>query len=318
MQESHPEIKVNPELSIVIPMYNEAEVIGSTIDRLNSVISGLSTTTEIVLVNDGSTDGTSDAVKISNSKSAKIRLINLRQNVGHMDALTIGMKEAKGDFVVTLDADLQDPPELIPEMLRILKLGHVDVVQMSRPDRSTDSWFKRQSATWFYIFLKKITKIDPIPHAADFRMVTRETNVLLANLPERRRVYRFLVRSLGLRIVVLHFARPKRELGKTKYPLRKMLAFAFDSIISFSNGPLRVVFMAGILGSVLMLTLAIATLGIWVYGKAIPGWTSLVFLILATNALSFAAIGLVGEYVGRIYEQVQMRPITRYDVEDLP
>jgi dolichol-phosphate mannosyltransferase len=234
-----------------------------------------------------------------------------------MTALSVGMKESRGRFVVTIDADLQDPPSYIPEMYsravtKNKNLDLPDVVQAVRVDRSTDSFFKKRSAALYYKWVRMITGVTITPHSADFRLVTREAVNIINELPERNKVLRLLISELGLRIVNVEIVRAKREFGKTKYSFMKMFNLSIQSVISFTTKPLQILAFFGTLVSLVFLVLSIGCALLWYFSKTIPGWTSLVLLILSTNAGIFASIGILGEYIGRIFVQVQNRPEAIY------
>jgi dolichol-phosphate mannosyltransferase len=237
-----------------------------------------------------------------------------------MSAIRAGLEASKGDFVVTIDADLQDPPEYIPEMFALMsensteneddfKLKVPDVVQAFRSDRSLDSFSKRTSAGLYYFLIKKLTGITLTPHAADFRIMTRRVVDILLGLPEARPVYRLLIPKLGFSIETFPIKRAERFAGETKYTLKKMFSLALDSIISFTYKPLRIFSYLGFISSFILFCLSIFTFVAANLGTTVPGWASIALLVLSANAFLFAGMGLLGEYVGRIYELVQARPM---------
>jgi len=266
-------------------------------------------------VNDGSTDGTLSALKRLKILGS-LRVINLSSNCGHMNAIRAGLEASIGDYVLTIDADLQDPPESIPEMFTIIasssskdfSASSCDVVQAYRADRKSDSFWKRKSAALYYLIVKEVTGISVIPHAADFRIMKRYVVEKLISLPEKNLVYRLLIPSLGFKVELFPIERNIRFAGDSKYTNRKMFGLAVDSVIGFTNRPLRFLALAGIFSSIALFLGSLLTLFIYLFGNTLPGWPSLVLLILSFNAFLFAGIGLVGEYVGRIYELVQARP----------
>jgi dolichol-phosphate mannosyltransferase len=269
---------------------------------------------EIIVVDDGSTDMTVEVLMRSRDKFPSLRIISSKVNQGHMNAITEGMRQSRGEYICTIDADLQDPPETILQMLEILRSStesvnqKIDVVQSFRAERKTDSFFKRSTASLYYKFLKYLTGADIVSNAADFRMLSREAATVLLDLPEKNKVYRLLIPSLGFNVEYVAISREARTLGKSKYTLKKMLKLTVDSIFAFSNRPLHFIAYFGILTSLLLLFSAIVSFFLWLYAQTVPGWTSLILLILSSNALIFASIGVVGEYVGRIYSQNQNRP----------
>jgi dolichol-phosphate mannosyltransferase len=311
--ESHQEL-----LSVVIPVFNEELVIEESITRIRRILEVSRIVNEIIVVNDGSTDTTLD-VLFGLKKSGPLRIINLSSNSGHMNAIRVGLENSKGDYIVTIDADLQDPPEAIPDMFKIISSkqemvgGGVfqrsyDVVQAYRIDRTTDSIWKRKGASMYYTIIKKITGIGLTPHAADYRIMKRHVVDKLVSLPEKNLVYRLLIPSLGFHVALFPIERNKRFAGTSKYTLSKMFSLGIDSIISFTYKPLRLVAVSGLLTAGFLFLGAIATFTISIFGSTVPGWASLVLLVLSTNAFLLATLGLVGEYVGRIYELVQSRP----------
>jgi dolichol-phosphate mannosyltransferase len=270
---------------------------------------------EIIYVNDGSEDESQQILK--GLISVNTRLINLRLNKGHMTALSVGMRESRGRFVVTIDADLQDPPSYIPEMYSkaITKnkdLDLPDVVQAVRVDRSADSFFKKKTADIYYKWIRVVTGVAITPHSADFRLLSREAVNIINNLPERNKVLRLLIPELGLRIANIEIVRAKREFGKTKYSFLRMFNLSVQSVISFTTRPLQIMAFFGALFSMIFFVLSIGCALLWYFGNTVPGWTSLALLILSTNAGVFASVGILGEYIGRIFVQVQNRPEAIY------
>lgn len=302
------------ELSVVLPAMNEEECIASSLKIICDILEKEKVQYELIVVNDGSTDNTLEMALNMKGTLPKVRVISSRINQGHMNAITEGMRSSKGNYICTIDADLQDPPEAIPEMLRIIKKSEkktglmIDVVQTYRNDRNSDSIFKRFTASAYYRILKKVTGVDIVRNAADFRLMRKSVMNELLDLPEKNKVYRLLIPSLGFNVQYLEVPRRARTSGATKYTIKRMLDLTIDSVIAFSNRPLRFIANFGIAASLLLFSSALLSFVLWAYSKTIPGWTSLVLLILSSNALIFASIGIVGEYVGRIYVQNQRRP----------
>lgn len=302
-------------LSVVIPAYNEEQVIEETVARIKSLLELAHIKNEILVVNDGSTDGTL-GVLVRLRRESALRIINLSTNSGHMNAIRAGLEASVGDYVLTIDADLQDPPESIPAMFEIITATQIDdlaqiscdVVQAYRVDRKSDSKWKRMSASLYYKMVKKVTGISLVPHAADFRIMKRHVVEKLIDLPEKKLVYRLLIPSLGFKVQLFPIERKERFAGNSKYTNRRMIGLATDSVIGFTNRPLRFVALFGVFTSGILFLGSILTLLLYLSGDTVPGWASLVLLIMSFNAFLFASIGLVGEYVGRIYELVQARP----------
>jgi dolichol-phosphate mannosyltransferase len=303
-------------LSIVLPVFNEELVIEETVNRIFAMPELINF--EVIVVDDGSTDNTVDILRALR-KSTPIRIISLNKNSGHMNAIRVGMLASRGDYVATLDADLQDPPEYIPEMLSLLQnqnstVGNVgnfekiDVVQAFRQIRDSDKRIKKLTASIYYYLIAKITGIPVIPHAADFRIMTKEVVDVLITLKENQTVYRLLIPSLGFKIEAFPVERASRFAGKSKYTTRKMFALALDSIIGFSFRPLRLMAYVGFFASIGFFAASILTFLISIMGTTLPGWPSIALLMLSSNSFLFACFGILGEYVGRTYHLVQNRP----------
>ncbi|MFI6261471.1 glycosyltransferase [Micromonospora sp. NPDC051006] len=294
-------------LSVVVPMFNEEAVIPALVARLRPVLDGLEVGYEVLAVNDGSRDDTVALLSAHARDWPQLRVVRLRRNSGHQAALTAGLHRARGAWVVSLDADLQDPPEAIAEMLRLAREG-ADVVYGVRVDRRTDTFFKRHTARAYYRLMRRIVGAEVPAQAGDFRLVSREVVETLRRLPERTPVYRLLVPALGFPSAEVPYVRAARTAGETKYPLPKMLALAWNSVADFSAAPLR---LATWLGAVSFLgCLALIGFGIAAHlrGVTIPGWTSTFVAVLLLGGVQLVCLGLLGEYVGRIYATVQNRP----------
>jgi len=298
----------SPMLSVVVPMFNEEAVIPAFVDRLRPVLDGLDVQYEVVAVDDGSADRTAALLFEQGRGWPELRLIKLRRNSGHQAALTAGLQRARGDWVVSIDADLQDPPETIAEMLRLARDEGLDVVYGVRSDRSTDTVFKRHTAGAYYRLMRRIVGGDLPAQAGDFRLLSREVVDALVKLPERTPVYRLLVPSLGFTSGTVAYARERRAAGETKYPLRRMVALAWDSTANFSAAPLRLATWLGVTAFLACLALMVFGLVVWANGTVIPGWTSLFLAVLLLSAVQLICLGLLGEYVARIYKTVQDRP----------
>ena len=295
-------------LSVVVPMFNEEAVIPALVARLRPALDGLDVPYEVVAVDDGSADRTAALLFEHGRSWPELRLIKLRRNSGHQAALTAGLQRARGEWVVSIDADLQDPPETIADMLRVAREQGLDVVYGVRSDRSTDTVFKRSTAGAYYRLMRRLIGGDVPAQAGDFRLVSREVVEVLKRLPERAPVYRLLVPSLGFASGSVPYARERRAAGETKYPLRKMVGLAWDSAANFSAAPLRIATWLGATAFVTCLVLMIFGIVVWANGTVIPGWTSLFLAVLMLSAVQLICLGLLGEYVARIYKTVQNRP----------
>jgi polyisoprenyl-phosphate glycosyltransferase len=262
-----------------------------------------------VAVDDGSDDGTPDALRELQAGWPDLRIVELRRNCGHQAALTAGLALSRGSLVITIDADLQDPPELIPQLLEAAEPGVIDVVYAVRRDRSSDTRFKRWTAGLYYRFMRRVAGQDVPPDAGDFRLMSRDVVDALNLLPERHRVYRLLVPWLGFGSAVVEYDREARAAGKTKYPLTRMLRLAVDSTTSFTAMPLRIATWAGLIGS-LICTLAIGVAVVaQIAGATVPGWASVFVAVFFLGAIQLLCLGLLGEYIGRLYAEAQHRPL---------
>jgi dolichol-phosphate mannosyltransferase len=295
-------------LSVVVPMYNEQDVLPLMAPRLRAVLDGLGESYEVVAVDDGSTDATSAVLAGLRRTWPQLRVVRLRRNCGHQAALTAGLHRAIGDYVASIDADLQDPPELIADMLHLARERNLDIVYGVRNDRSTDSVFKRLTAAGYYRLMRRIAGAAVPSQAGDFRLLSRATVDALRELPEQVPVYRLLVPWLGFPSGTLQYSRERRAAGETKYPLAKMLRLAADSVTSFSAAPLRLATWLGLAGCVICVLLVVWVLVAYFIGVTVPGWTSLFAVLLFLGAVQLLCLGLLGEYVGRIFAASQGRP----------
>ncbi|GAA4981246.1 glycosyltransferase family 2 protein [Pseudonocardia tropica] len=289
-------------------MYDEEDVLPLFVERLRPVLDGAEVDYEVVVVDDGSRDGTPVLLSRTAREWPELRIIRLRANAGHQAALSAGLARARGEYVVTMDADLQDPPELIHAMLETARRDEVDVVYAVRHDRSSDSRFKRSTATGFYRVMERIgTSSGPIG-AADFRLMSRATVNAVNSLPECHRVLRLVVPALGFPASTVEFRRAERAAGSTKYPLTAMLKLTLDAVTGFSTVPLRLATWFGLLSGIATVGLLIYALGSYLLGHAVAGWTSTFVVVAATAAVQLLCLGMLGEYVGRMYTQMQGRP----------
>jgi glycosyltransferase involved in cell wall biosynthesis len=298
-------------LSIVIPVYNEAESINETIERLLSLRQALrkEIEVELIFVDDGSVDGSLLLLRESAEKSSCIKVISFSRNFGHQIAITAGIDLAMGDFVAVIDADLQDPPELISDMYR-LALEGFDVVYGKRRTRAGETIFKKITAALFYRVLNYMCSIDIPTDTGDFRLMSRKVVDAFKKLRERHRFVRGMVPWLGFRAIPLEYDRAERYAGVTKYPLGKMLAFAINAILSFSSKPLTIAIHLGFIAIFAGMVLG----GYMLYLKLftaipVPGVTAILLTIIVFGGIQIFLIGLVGEYIARIFEEVKERPL---------
>jgi dolichol-phosphate mannosyltransferase len=295
-------------ISVVAPIHNEAETIPELHRRLTSVLAKLGAY-EIVLVDDGSTDGSWERMLALAPGDAHLRLVRLSRNFGHQAALTAGLEAARGDAVVLIDSDLQDPPELIPSLVAKWREGF-DVVYGLRTKREGETLFKRTTASVFYRLLRGMTRIEIPADAGDFRLLSRRAVDALARMPERARFLRGMTSWLGFPQTGVQYERDARHAGATKYPTRRMISFALDAMTSFSTTPIRVV--TG-LGFVLVAFCAVVlswTVYIKVFtNSAVAGWTSLLIVVLLLGGMQLVSLGIIGQYIGRIFEEAKQRPL---------
>jgi polyisoprenyl-phosphate glycosyltransferase len=302
-------------ISVVVPCFNEAEVIRQTHERLSDALAKTDLDFEIVYVNDGSRDHTLEILRELAAEDSHVRVVSFSRNFGHQIAETAGMDFSTGDAVVLIDADLQDPPELIHDMVRLWHDGYL-VVYGTRQSRLGESAFKLLSAKIFYRLINSISSVDIPLDTGDFRLMDRRVVNVLKNMPERDRFLRGMVSWIGFKQTSLKYARSERAAGGTTFPLRKMTRFALDGIVSFSLVPLRLATLCGLVSAVLML---IATICVLVSrlssGDWPPGWTLIPVAMFFLGGLTLLCLGIIGEYVGRIYHELKRRPL--YVVEEV-
>ena len=306
------------KLSIIIPCYNEEEVLPLTLDRLKILSQEWiaredCTEVEFVIVDDGSQDRTAELLPQYSKADKSIKVIRFSRNFGHQAALLAGYEFAKGDVIVSLDADLQDPPELIGSMLDRIKEGN-DIGYAARKSREIDSLFKRKTADVFYWIMKKFGA-DIVPNHADYRMVTRRVLNAFLKFSENNLFIRATFPIVGFPSCVVYHDRPERLAGKTKYPFRKMLEFAIDGLTSFSVVPLRICSVVGLLVSLLAVLMLSLSLIVKIFAGALPGWTSTVSPLYLLGGVQLLFLGIIGEYIGKIYTEVKHRP--RYIIQEM-
>lgn len=300
----------NPKLlSLVIPIYNEEEVLPLLAARIEALLTTLPCPAEVIMVNDGSSDGTVGLLYDLARKDQRFKVLCFARNFGHQIAATAGLDSASGDVVVLMDADLQDPPELIVDMLARYREGY-DVVYAQRLKRTGETLFKRGSAWLFYRLMAALVYKDLPPDSGDYRLISRRCLNALLQMRELHRFLRGMVSWVGFPQIALPFVRAPRAAGETKYPLRKMFKFAWNAAASFSPAPLRAAFLAGFLligFSVLYGIYAVARVVLGLY--VVQGWASLIVLTSAVGGSLMLALGILGEYVARIFEEIKGRPL---------
>ncbi|MCG5055937.1 MAG: glycosyltransferase family 2 protein [Myxococcales bacterium] len=301
-----------PTLSLVLPIYNEEAVIPELDRRLRAFFDGLpelAGSWEVVFVNDGSADASADLLGDLARNERRYRVLHFARNFGHQAAITAGLDRAEGDAVVVMDADLQDPPEVVRDMLARWREGF-DVVYGVRSKRHGETLFKRATAHLFYRLMAMGLGVKIPADAGDFRLMSRPVVLTLRSLRERHRFMRGLVAWVGFRQTAVYYERPERFAGETKYPLRKMLRFALDGVTSFSTTPLRIATWLGAISGAAAVGIGVWALYIKLFtDKTVQGWTTLTLLLALTASAQMLVIGLLGEYVGRIYEEIKNRPL---------
>lgn len=314
-------------ISIVVPCFNEEEVINKThsrlIEELSKIKSHKNLEFEVIYVNDGSRDNTLSLLHEIKKKSLEmtsikcnIVIISLAKNFGHQIALSAGLQYAKGDAIVSIDADLQDPPEVIERMLERWIAGF-DVVYGVRKSRDGETWFKLFTAKIFYLFLKSITNCDIPLNSGDFRLLSRRALNIFNSLPEKNRFIRGMIPWIGLKQTPIYYERHARFAGTTKYPFSKMLKLAFDGIIGFSHIPLRTAYYLGFFVAILSFMYGLFIIfHSLITGDYVKGWSSLMVAILFIGGVQLITIGILGEYIGRIYDEVKKRPLFIIDDKD--
>ncbi|MNX24302.1 hypothetical protein D3C86_543190 [compost metagenome] len=296
-------------LSVVVPCFNEEEVIQETHQQLSATLKSICPSYEIIYVNDGSRDRTLELLRTIQASDPTVRYVSLARNFGHQKAVTAGIDYARGEAVVLIDADLQDPPEVIGQMLKKWQEGY-DVVYGVRAHRKGESWFKLLTASMFYRMLNRLSEV-PIPlDTGDFRLMDRRVVDVLKEMPERDRFLRGMVAWVGFNQVALPYERAPRFAGESKYPLRKMLAFAVDGILSFSSKPLRTATMLGFFTSGLAILGILYSIVVRLFtSNWVSGWAMTFIAILFMGGVQLLCLGVMGEYIGRIYAESKHRPL---------
>lgn len=301
---------ISVRYSVVVPVFNEEEVIRETHRRLFSVMAGLGGDFEIIYINDGSVDATGQIIRDLCRSDKRIKMLSFSRNFGHQTAITAGMDYAAGKAVIIIDADLQDPPEVIPSMVEEWEKGY-EVVYGRRICREGENWLKKLSARCFYRLLHKITRVDIPVDVGDFRLIDSRVRDSLLRIPEHNRYVRGLISWLGFRQTFVDYARAPRFAGKTKYPLKSMLKLAFDGITSFSYKPLKAGITLGVLLSLFSFLFLIFVFVSRLFDLVVmePGYASLMCVILFFFGIILIILGIIGEYIARVFEEVKARPL---------
>jgi glycosyltransferase involved in cell wall biosynthesis len=312
-------MNVPPVLYIVVPCYNEQDALPQSHERLMKIVDemiangGISQDSKLLYVDDGSRDDTWKIVDRFAKESSRVAGVRLACNSGHQNALVAGLASAveRCDITVSIDADLQDDINVIPQMVERYKDG-CDIVFGVRRERKTDSWFKRTTAAMFYKMMNRLG-VDTINNHADYRLMSRRAVLALLDYKERNLFIRGIVTQLGYKTDCVYYDRSARIAGESKYPLRKMMNFAIDGITSFSVKPVRLVFTVGVVFLVIALIMLIYVLTAYFMGRAVTGWPSLILSVWLVGAFILIGLGIIGEYVGKIYTEVKNRP--RYNID---
>ena len=299
---------MRPALSVVAPCFNEEDVLPEFLRRMGVVLDGFGGTSELVLVDDGSRDGTWRVIGEAAAQDPRVVGVRLMRNHGHQLALTAGLSICRGERVLIIDADLQDPPELLPGMMALMDQG-ADVVYGQRRVREGESLFKRATAAAFYRVIGRLTDVEIPSDTGDFRLMTRRVLDLLLAMPERHRFIRGMVAWIGGRQVPLQYDRKARAAGETKYPLTKMVRFAIDAITAFSVVPLMASMTIGWIMAAVGFAFFVYSIVGFALGYNLPGWTSLMAAIGLLGGMQFLMLGIIGAYLGRLYDQNKGRPL---------
>lgn len=302
-----------PEISVIIPLYNEAVNIEALYNALDASLQPLNRAFEVLFVDDGSRDSSFELVKNLHARDSRIRGISLSRNFGHQVALTAGMQHASGGIIITMDADLQHPPEVIPDLLREYSKGF-DIVNTRRLDSADTGYLKRITSRYFYRLINLVGDVSIPESSSDFRLMSRRALDSFLQFSERDRFTRGLVSWMGFRQSVIAYACPPRLAGKSKYTLRRMVHFAVDGITSFSAKPLRIASYTGIVVFILGFLYALFAIVQHIKGRTIPGWTSLLVTVLLLGGIQLLSLGIIGEYLARIFNESKARPL--YFIKD--
>ena len=298
------------KISLVVPMYYEEKVVDECYKRLNKTLEGLKGYTyEIIFINDGSKDKTFELLSKIAKKDKNVKIISFSRNFGHQCAVTAGLRYVTGDAVVIIDADLQDPPELIPEMLKLWEEGN-EVIYGKRKSRKGESLFKLFSAKMFYKTLNALSDVEIPMDTGDFRLVDRKVVDTINSMPEHNKFLRGLFSWVGYKQKAYEYERQERFAGETKYPLKKMLKLASDGIISFSTKPLKIVGGIGVFSIILSILILLYSVISYIFklNDLTPGWTSLMVTITFFAGMQLVSIWIMSEYIGRIYDESKDRP----------
>ncbi|PKM76652.1 MAG: glycosyltransferase [Firmicutes bacterium HGW-Firmicutes-15] len=302
-------MKRNVRYTVIIPVYNEEAVIQESYHRLTRVMQSTGEPYELLFINDGSGDRTAEFIEGFAERDECVKLLDFSRNFGHQIAITAGMDYALGDAIVIIDADLQDPPELIPQMIEKWKEGY-EVVYAMRSQRKGETLFKKWTAAFFYRLLGALAEVKIPPDTGDFRLIDRKVCDAMHSIREKNRFVRGLVSWVGFRQTAIEYVREERYAGETKYPLKKMLRFSMDGITSFSYKPLKLATYLGFVVSFASFVYLLISLGEKIFtASTTAGWSSLIACLMLLNGVILILFGIIGEYIGRIYDETKDRPL---------
>ncbi len=297
-------------LSVIIPCFNEELVIKETYKRLTSVMSGMEHAYELIFINDGSRDKTYEILYQLSKEDDKVKVLNFSRNFGHQCAVTAGINHCKGDAAVIIDSDLQDPPEVIIEMLKIMDEQKANVVYGVRKKRKGESWFKLITAKYFYRFLNNLSDVKFPVDTGDFRLIDRHIIETFNRLEEKNKYIRGLISWMGYKQVPCYYEREERFAGETKYPLKKMLKFAMIGVFYFSKKPLQIATFSGFISVLIGIVYALIAIITKIVNPdaLVTGWTTLIILIIFFGGVQLLTIGVLGQYMGNLFDEAKDRP----------
>ncbi len=295
-------------ISIVTPVYNEEDNVVFFHEEITKVMETTGMDYELIYVNDGSKDRTDELIRELAEKDSHVRAITFARNFGHQTAITCGMDFARGDAVITMDGDMQHPPELIPLLLEKWKDGY-DIVQTIRTSTEDSGFIKKITSAGYYKVINSISKTPVTPGGSDFRLMSRKSLDVFLRFREHARFIRGIVGGLGFKQTTIKFEAPARHAGVSKFSMNKMLHFAMDGILTNSTMPLRAAFYAGVVSGVIGILLILHVLYSYLVGNTVPGWATMTILIAFFGSANLVGLGIIGEYIGRIYEETKDRPL---------
>lgn len=296
------------QISFVIPVFNEGPVIPLLLERLNPLLDDLDHSTEVIIVDDGSTDDSFFQFSRICESDPRFKVIRFSRNFGHQRAITAGCDHASGDAVILMDSDLQDPPEIVPKLIEKWHEGY-EVVYAVRKERKGETAFKKLTAWAYYKLLMRLTPHEIPESSGDFRLISRPVLEAFKSMREEGRFVRGMISWIGFRQIGVPYIRDERAAGKTKYPIRKMLSLAAEGIIGFSEAPLRFSIWLGILVSVFGFLYALYSISVWIFGHTVQGWTSTIIIVSLIGGANLLMTGVLGLYIGQISREVRRRPL---------